>query len=228
MIKTNKKLLPTHMSRENGNAMVYVLIAIALFGFLTVALSRQNNQSDGQDLTDEIVSLFTNELINYTSSAQQVLDMMIMSGSDVSDLVFLTPGDAGFETGSHAHKVFHPAGGALKHEANYTADASNGGSNDWWFQDNLNVEWTDTTAADVIITANDIKQSICENINRKITGNTTIPALTGDTEDIFDPDNYTAGAFNSTNCAGCDGFVTLCVSNSAVDTFAYYSIIAAE
>ena len=35
---------------ERGNAMVYILIALALFGFLTVTMSRQSGQSDSRNL----------------------------------------------------------------------------------------------------------------------------------------------------------------------------------
>ena len=88
MIKTKKTLENGTQRKEHGNAMIYVLIAIVLFGVLTVAMSRQNNQADGQDLSDEQVELYANELLQYVASAQQAVDMMLASGSEVNDLIF--------------------------------------------------------------------------------------------------------------------------------------------
>jgi hypothetical protein len=216
---------------SRGNAMIYVLIAIALFGFLTVTLARQNNQADGQDISDEQANLYANELIDYGAAAQQTIDMMQMSGSEISDLLFTKPTEGTFETAPNIHKVYHPAGGGLNYAANFSQGASPDGNGVWWIQNALNVVWTDPGAAglaDVILTANNIRREICENLNIKITGSATIPALTVDTPDIFDPDNFSAASFNATNCPGCDGFPTLCVSNAAVDTYAFYNIIAAD
>lgn len=210
-----------------GNAMIYVLIALALFGFLTLTLSRQNDQADGQDLSDEQAELYANELIEYVTTAQHIIDMMLSTGSEVNDLDFINPASAGFDTGSHVHKVFHPQGGGLNYSATFNKkiEASSGA---WYFQDNLNVEWTNTTGNDVILMAYNIKPEICSNLNLKITGSATIPATTVDLNAIFSPTAYTEAAFNTTNCPGCDGYPMLCISNAAVDTYGFYSIIAAQ
>jgi len=51
--------------REDGNAMIYVLLAIALFGILTATLSGQNNDADGQDIDDEQIEFYASELLEY-------------------------------------------------------------------------------------------------------------------------------------------------------------------
>lgn len=211
-----------------GNAMVYVLIALALLGFLTITLSRQNDQSDGQDLKDETVEFYSNELIEYTSAAQYAIELMLSSGSKIDDLNFVIPGGAGFETGSHIHKVFHPQGGGLNYEASYDDAIAVGGAGAWYFQNTLNVGWSDTAGDDVIMMAYNIKPQVCANINKKITGNTTIPSVTTGLDDIFNPAATTEAAFDATNCPACDGYPILCVSNNAVDTYGLYSIIAAQ
>jgi hypothetical protein len=211
-----------------GNAMIYVLIALALFGFLTVTLSRQNDQADGQDLSDEQAELYADELIEYTTAANHVVTMMLASGSEVNDLDFVDPSDAAFDTGSHIHKVFHPQGGGLNYSATFNEKIEFGASGAWYFQDNLNVEWTDTTGNDAILMAYNINPTVCENINLKITGMATIPATTVGLNNIFNPATYTEAEFNTTNCPGCDGYPMLCISNAVPDTYGFYSIIAAQ
>ena len=222
--------MTNHYKEKNcrGNAMVYVLVALALLGFLTVTLSKQNNQSDTQDITGEMVELYTNDLIEYTSTAQYAIELMVASGSEIDELNFVNPTSGAFDTGSHIHKVFHPQGGGLSYHASYDSAIAVGGAGAWYFQNTLNVEWSDTAGNDVIIMAYNIKPQICAGINKKITGNTTIPAVTVDLDDIFNPAATTEPSFDTTNCPGCDGYPALCVSNNAVDTYGFYSIIAAQ
>jgi len=218
----------TTRGNAHGNAMVYILIAIALFGALTLTLSRQNDGADGQGISDEMAALYTNELIQYVASAQNVVDQMIFSGTDIGELNFVNPTSAGFNTGSNVHKVFHPQGGGLNYQEKFNSDIGVGTTYQWFVQNNLNIEWTETTANDVMIMAYNIKQNICEEINKKINGSATIPATTVDLEDIFDPDNATETAFDTTNCSDCEDYPSLCISNDAADTYGFYSILATQ
>ena len=227
MIKTNKTLENGSHSQERGNAMVYVLIAIALFGFLTVAMSRQNNQADGQDLSDEQVDLYVNELINYVAAAQQAADMMLMSGSEVDDLIFLTPSDGGFDTAPHFNKLFHPSGGGLVHETTFNQGMFVAAGSGWYINDDVNVEWTPSTAKDVTLSALRIPREVCENINLKITGSTTIPILTTTLTAIFSAASYTNDLTTAT-CSDCEGFSSLCVAESTNSFYGYYNVIAAQ
>lgn len=208
--------------------MVYVLIAIALFGALTLTLSNQNNNADGQNLDDEKVELYANELIEYIASAQNVIDMMMATGTEVSELNFVNPTSTGFNTPPHQHKVFHPQGGGFNYQEKFNNEISGGVAHQWYIQNNLNVEWTKTTQNDVIMIAYNINPEICAELNKKITGSTTIPALSVALNDIFDPDNFTETAFDTGNCSDCDGHPSLCISNSVADTFGFYDIIVAN
>ena len=222
-----KSPLTAQQEKSRGNAMVYVLIAIALFGFLTITMARQNNQADGQDLSDEQVDLYVNELINYMASAQQVVDMMQMSGSQASDLVFLNPASAGFDTAPHIHKVYHPAGGGLNAETTLDANMFSSGLYGLWrMKNNTNVEWTPTTNDDVILSNQFLKEEVCAAYNKKVTGSETIPQLSN-TLDYFFAQGST-NDFDATDCAACDGYPTLCVQSSGGTSYGVYSVIAAE
>lgn len=221
---------------ERGNVMVYILVALALIGALTMTLSRQNEQSDSQNIDDELIEFQVTRLLNYSAAAQSVVDQMIMSGSDGSDLIFDLPNIASFDTAPYIHKVYHPSGGGLiSREAN--ADIFPGTDNDpdagWYMGRFNNVEWTTTTAQDVILTAHQISELECESINLKITGNTTIPAIagTGDLADYLIDGSLHTGTnapFSTAVCAGCDGFVNLCISNTAADMWSYYIVIEGQ
>lgn len=209
-----------------GNAMVYVLIALALLGFLTITLSNQGDQADGQDISDEQAQLYANELISYVTSAQQVVDMMMATGSEIDDLSFVNPTSGGFDTPPHFNKVFHPAGGGLNYQEKFGSTIQNGATSQWAVNTNINVEWTPTTSNDVILTAYFLTRPICEIINQDITGSSTIPVTASPHDEYFLATGTTD--FDVTECAACDGYPSLCVENDSNDNYSFYNIIAAQ
>jgi hypothetical protein len=215
-------------STESGNALIYVLIALTLFGFLTVTLARQNMQSENMDLIDERVELYVSEMIEYVASTQQAVDMMLTSGSSVAQLDFTLPEESDFNDDPVYQKVFHPQGGGLNYQRvpseEILADPAEGG---WLFQTGTNVQWSPSSAPDVIITTNNVRREICEKLNLEIKGDAAIPVLSGSAENYFDP----GGANNDlavSDCAECEGYSSLCVQESADNTFAFYNVIVAQ
>lgn len=213
---------------QRGNAMVYVLIALALFGFLTVTLSRQNDGADGQDIDDEQAEIYALELIEYATTAQNVVDMMLSTGSTVDNLDFVNPTSAGFNTGSHIHKVFHPQGGGLNYQEKFDSNIETKTDSGWFVRNNSHVEWTPTLANDVVLSALRINKEICENINLKITGSKSIPILTGSLGKLFDEASASPLDLDSTSCPDCDEYPSLCVENVAGLHYGFYTIIAAQ
>jgi len=211
---------------ERGNAMVYILVALALFGFLTVTLSRQNQQADSRTLNKENLNLYVNEIIEYTIAAGQTIDRMLITGSEVSDLDFTKPNEAGFDAPPHIHKVFHPQGGGLNYQDKPTKPIQNTADSVWDFNSNINVEWTPSTENDVILTAYHINKSICERINITITGSSVIPVTNAAHNEYFL--NTGTRDLDITECADCEGRPALCVENSASDNYSYYQILEGQ
>jgi hypothetical protein len=158
---------------------------------------------------------------------------MMMSGTNVNSLDFIRPSAPAFETGVNIHKVHHPAGGGLSLQEPSTdmfITASDSPLPGWYFTDEMNVDWTPTTANDVVLVAYRIHQNICENINKKITGSTNIPALPGGMAAVFLTAADGGGGSNLSvvTCADCEGYPSMCVSNSAQDAYSYYNIISGQ
>lgn len=225
MIEQSDKTPLSHSCR--GNAMVYILVALALIGFLTLTLSNQNNQADGQDLSDEMAEFYASELMNYVASAQQAIDMMLATGTEIDELDFVRPSEAAFNTGSHIHKVFHPQGGGLNYEEFSEGSQTLGISSGLWAMRKNNVEWTPTTRDDVILTAYDINRQICEQLNKSILGSKTIPIVNGTTilSGLFT--NITT-PLTTALCPDCEGYPSICVTTTPQTGFVFYNIIAAQ
>ncbi len=207
--------------------MIYVLIALALFGALTLTLSSQNEQADGQDLSDEQAEFYASELIEYVASTKNIIDQMIATGTDIDELDFINPASAGFDTPPHIHKLYHPQGGGLNYKFEFSQALQVNGNSGWYLGDHIDTEWTPSTLNDVVISAVDIPISICENINKKITGTSDIPELT--TGSLY---AYAISAapvyFETSDCAECVGMPSLCVQDNGVETYGFYNIIAAR
>lgn len=212
--------------------MVYILLALALLAGLTMVLSR-GASTGGDDLDAEKAELLTTKTVAYAGSAKNVVDQMMMSGTNVASLDFSYPGTASFDAGVHIHKVFHPAGGGLTLPGSdsemFTQTAPLAG----WFMGRFNnIAWTPTSANDVVLTALNVTEAVCANINKKITDSTAIPTIVGGPGDIasFFVDFDTSGVANTdlTNveCGDCEGYPSLCVQQNG--EFAYYNIISAQ
>lgn len=218
-----------------GNALIYVLLALALLGGLTMLLAKQGSESD--DLTYETSELLVTKTVAFAAAAKSAVDQMLMSGTNMNNLSYLRPGMAGFDTAPNHNKIFHPEGGGLTRPAADTAlFKPQGGSTTptpgWYIGRFNNIEWTPSTAQDMILTAYDVNQNICAALNKKITGSSDIPRISStlSTHFVSVADGSSANAdLTKTLCASCDGYPSLCVgSASAPEVYVYYNIISAQ
>lgn len=219
-------------SSERGNALIYVLIAVALFAALNFTLSRNNSDSGGKDdLDDGKAELYASQLISYAAQAKMAVDQLTFEGARIDQLDFIPPSDAAFETGSDILKVYHPGGAGLSPgnvPKELIAQVDTNPVSGWYMGRFNNIEWSETTADDVMLVAHQISRQACENINRKVTGSAVIPATNVAIADILIDASEHSGtnqAFSIANCTACENIPALCVSNAAVTKFSFYSVI---
>jgi hypothetical protein len=213
-------------AKESGNVLIYVLIGIILIGALTVTLSRQANQADSENLDKETIQFNVLQLMEYAQSMQNVVSQMEMTGTTFSTIDIVNPtSNTPYTTAPHIHKIYHPQGGGMTYK---TADDYSSGvflsTTDGWQLNNANnVEWTESSADDLILTAMDINEDICNGINAKIRDDiSTPPVSTATIDDLFLEGATTD--LTATNCADCEGYQTLCLEDSAGD-YAFYSVL---
>ena len=239
-------------NRERGNALIYVLIAIALFAALSMTLGRQTDTGEAASLSDERAELYATQLIAYAAQAKSSVDQMMFSGADIATLDFALPGSAGYDTGTTTDKikrVYHPDGGGLIAEnlpeeaAAYTGNDPEAG---WYMGRFNNVEWTklgpgntsgpggtEAPFEDVILVAYGINERICEKINEKVKGSPAIPQMTASIRNVMIDDVYHTGINvdlttvtpGTPVCADCHNVSTLCVEDLAGNIFGFYSVL---
>lgn len=220
-----------------GNATIYVLIVVALFAALGFVLTRQSDTSESSHVGSEKADIIAGQILAYPPQVKQAIDMMTMSGSDPSDLDYTQPGQAGFNTAPTIKKIYHPDGGGLNLAAlpaTAIAQSSTNPAAGWYLGSFNNIEWTTTTAKDIVLVAYQISQDMCKRINYKLTGSESIPVLNDTIPDLLiSKDNPPGNAvhtgtnadFMAANCAACNGHPSLCVGDTSGTRYGFYSII---
>ena len=223
--------------------MIYILIAVVLFGALTMMVARQGDNSETGAMNSERAEIAAAQIIQTSMQLKQGIDQMLYSGSERDpntpddDLVFTTPDDEpAFSTPPNTHKVFHPAGGGLILQPIPPQAIDQVSANPparWYIGRFINVEWTNTTAQEVILTAHQINETVCRAINQKLLGDPTPLAATVHPRSILVDASLYSGTnptdWTTTNCPACEDKIAGClVGPSEVpgeNIYSLYSIV---
>ncbi len=219
---------------QRGNAMIYVLVVIALFAALTFILSRQSDTTEAGGMSAQQADIAATQIIETSMQVKQALDSMMFGGTAVAGLDFVLPSDAAYDTPPNKDKVFHPDGGGviLTRLPNGAAlDGVTDPAPGWYLGRFNTVDWTPGSGQDVILSAYGIAKAVCERINEKLTGSRTIPVSSAALRNVMVDDAHHNGsnaAFTAATCAGCDGHPSLCVEDPANDKWGFYAIVEAQ
>ena len=219
------------LRRDAGNALIYVLIVIALFGALAFVLSRQRNGNETGQMATQQAATGAMQIIQLSNQIKQGVDQMIYGGTRLEQLNFCLPADGCFVTGDQTAKVFSSDGGGLIPPVLPPASVAQVDENPapgWYLGAFNNVEWTPTTENDVILTAHQIGRATCAEIDRVLTGSASIPAVNMPLAKLLvDGSRHSQGnaALDKAACPDCDGKSSLCVSNADATMFSFYNVI---
>lgn len=240
---------------EHGNALVYVLIIVALFAALNFILARGSDTSETNIIDNQKIDFHATQIMNYAAQMRDSTERMMITGTDIDDITFFQQGDADFDsdvTYPHGDKLYHPQGGGMipqtfSNEIAAAAGATESSPDAGWYVGRFNnFGWSYSSADnDVVLVAYRIPESVCARINEMIAGDDYVPPpqLTTQARTVLidntntTPEHVQSNAeghsggtadLDETSCPDCDGVPALCVQNSAGDVFAYYDIIAQE
>ena len=161
---------------EHGNALFLILIAVVLFAALSFAIT-QSNRSTGSSAGEETNTVSGSNVTQYASAIRTGLTRMLVKGVVLEDARFATPDDTTNYAITPTNQVFHPQGGAV---VSQTPDPNVVNSGGKWVYFFAPVKDMGTSANDAVTVLTDMKKGICQQINRQVTGSTTIPALATD------------------------------------------------
>lgn len=162
------------MKSENGSAIIYVFIGVALFAVLMFIFSRGGNQNTSS-MTGQNNSISASALIEEGRLLETATQKLMASGCSESELSFDIPPytadpNPTAPADKHCH-IFHTNGGKL----NATAFNQN-----WKFSSNALFPNIGTVAGELAAYVDGIDATTCQTINKTLNnGLTTLPSFVG-------------------------------------------------
>ncbi len=166
--------------KESGNALWFILVAVALMAALTVTISRSTDTAE-QSGNVESFRVKASDIMRHSSSIQRAVNDMRMRGLSENELSFENSfTSADYTNGTCADcLVFGSAGGGMSYRTPGTGWLDAGHSADpryreWEFTGTNIVPGIRSANADLIMYVGYLKQALCTEINTLL-GVTGIP-----------------------------------------------------
>jgi hypothetical protein len=161
-------------SAQSGNALWFILLAIALMAILTMTIGRISSTVD-QNGDIERMRIYSSGLMRYAAGVQQTIEQMRMRGVSENDLSFENATLAGYANANCAVsdcKIFDVGGGGQTYQPAPTEVSSE----DWLFTGANNVAGvgtdgtgsTSSTDNELLMILPGISQQLCERINAEL------------------------------------------------------------
>ncbi len=224
------------MNTQKGNALWFILVAIALLGLLTVMMSRSSSTSNETGNYEQGV-IFANEILSYAKGMENAVQGLLARGCSENEISFQNAMIAGYSntispTDNSCH-VFNPAGAGmtlLTPNENWLDSSESGGFNfgDFVFSSTNTVTNLEDNKDELIILLEWLNQSTCEAINNTLFSEITIT----EDPDSFSYDPNASGGFdtiadniNLSSYALHDGQTSACFSSADEGGFHFYHVL---
>lgn len=227
-------------SRESGNVLFLILVAVALFAALSYAVSSSTRSGSSDGGRQEDTEIIASSLLQYASGLAMAVEKMRLSHScSESDISFESP----LISYDHTHtppardacKVFLPSGGGYTYQENinwYNVASYNTGYKSWatFITGDYNIVDVGTDESDLIMFIFPLTLDVCNKINEKlgVTYPTAAPPFTsGGDSDPFQG-NYATSTDNMADEPGSVyvGHPAACTYGSIGTHYAlYYTLL---
>ena len=163
-------------SSQSGNVLLYILIAIVLIGFLTIAL--RDNGGTNASVDNEKASSLATQIIKYGGELQSGVDTLLKNGVSESDLRFAYPNefpDYGTITTTPQFQIFSQQGANVTYRSppnNSTTIAKT-----YRILGNNAMPQAGSAKADLVMVLTDVTDGVCDAINKQV-GISAKPSLT--------------------------------------------------
>ena len=216
------------LKNESGNALFYILIAIALLASLSYAVS-QSGRSSMKNVGAERAKLMASEIIEYADTMTNAASQLKLRGFTDNQISFENASIAGYTNANCTDdtcKIFSPSGGGMSYTSPNTLAVSNA-SEEWQISGAHNIEGTRTTDGDLVIYLNNIRDEVCETINElsdvspagdfpQDATALTLTAFTG---------TYATGDAPNDDDASTQSADTACIEMTTPGTYLFYKVL---
>jgi hypothetical protein len=164
--------MKNHPCRESGNALWFVLLAVALLGILTAVISRTSSTVE-QTGGVEQARIKATSILRFGQSIENAIQQMGMGGVSESDLDFVAISEDhdNPNCSDKSCEVFAAAGGALGYRMPEDVTGINNFTGKWIITSANRVKQfgcddDDTSCMDLILTLTDVPDALCLEINK--------------------------------------------------------------
>jgi hypothetical protein len=167
---------------ESGNVLFLILIAVALFAYLSYAVGQSTRSGEGGSVEEKNL-ISSSALAEYPVGVRAVVMKMIINGVAVEELEF-NPPSAFLSPPQPQNQVFHPQGGNATYQEASSSIMSGGYPGTWHFVglfeiDDIGTEVPGSFAGnDIAAVLVGVKTGVCTRLNKKAGINGALPALT--------------------------------------------------
>ena len=192
-----------HFKSERGNAMLWILVCIALFAALSYAVMG-GSQGGGGDVSREKTALGVSELAQYADTLRSAAQrLLIQEGCSESQLSFEPspfPGSGDYYNsaapGDYRCHVFHPAGGGVTAQAIPDEVLTTPGGGSETITGDIVVDSLGTARSELGLLVSPLTIQACQEINAKFAqmDAAAVPPEDAVTSTAKFTGSYTAGA----------------------------------
>ena len=206
-----------------GSALLMVFVAMAAIAALTVTFYNQMSSSPSRATTLN-TRIQADQIISQGTALQSAFNIMVTDGVDPDDVEYTLPSSSpAFDTEPHIQKLYHPAGGGAPYHEDFY------GWNDIIVHENARITEVGTAADDYMAVGLVEGQALCEEINQKLYGDTSIPEVSDSILNNLEGGVLAVLLDDATTCtSGCDQKTRGCIVNSSGNEFLYYHVLYAQ
>lgn len=188
------------MAKQKGNAVVYILIAIALFGALSYTFIR-GSRTGSTEINSQRLKILASEMINAGKHLQTTVSRMRRKGCSENQFNFYYNG-LGHTSYSNVQSpadfschIYHPAGGnMIPFQTTAGMQTFVAWQSGFGYSGDYRIDNVGTINSDLIAAIPDISLAMCNEINRQL-GVTSMPSRGGNPS----PSRFSGGYPNLTN-----------------------------
>lgn len=189
------------IQNTRGNVLFFILIAVALFGALSYAVSN-SFRGGGNTISDEQARIAAGRLIRAMQDVKQGYDYLWnQQGCSIDDIEFTNPATSAFDC-----DIFHPQGAGISYPNNLADYQIIGGSGVFTFyatgtgatapSAGYGIDGLGTASDDHLVLLENVSQQICISVNKamgydnfttdKVDTDAANTAIMGDVNNEFD------------------------------------------
>lgn len=162
----------TLLSDQNGNAIWFILLTVALLGFLTAVISHSTSSVD-QTGGVERARITASTLLQYSKSVHTAIETMMLNGLSENDIDFIAISAAHNNTNCTVTtcEVFHTQGGGVPYRSAANILRQNDFANDWLVSTGnrislMGCDGASNTCRDLILLLKGVSDVTCLQINK--------------------------------------------------------------